>query len=1530
MSVLRSSTLPPLDALPSWTAPDLKGEGPESAGAGPVSPSGPALALVSGTAGPDFIHRAGDGLVSPVGYVDLTGATVGDDILSGGDGDDIIFGDQGDDVLDGGSGDDSLNGGDGLDTADYGQAGSAITADLAAGTVQMANVAGMTRIGGEFLVNTETAGAQESPTITGLSGGGFVVTWQDQSGTLGDNSGTSIKAQMFDASGARVGGEFLVNTQTASDQNSPTITGLSGGGFVVTWDDWSGTLGDASSYSVKAQMFDAAGARVGGEFLVNTQTANSQSSPTITGLSTGGFVVTWSDQSRTLGDTSHISIKAQMFDAAGARIGGEFLVNTQTVSYQFSPTITGLAGGGFVVTWYDRSGTLGDSSRSSIKAQMFDAAGAKVGGEFLVNTQTGGYQSDPTITGLSGGGFVVTWRDESGTLGDASEYSVKAQMFDAAGARIGGEFLVNSQTAFSQYDPTITGLSGGGFVVAWEDRSGTLGDASLTSIKAQAFNSAGAKIGGELLVNTQTAVDQVAPTITGLSGGGFVVTWYDYSGTLGDANGTSIKAQIFGFGADETDALSSIENLIGSDFNDSLTGDASANHLDGGLGDDVLVGGLGADVLSGGAGDDIIFGDQGDDVLDGGSGNDSLNGGDGVDTADYGQAASAITADLAAGTAQMTGGMTRIGGEFLVNTQTSSDQYYPTITGLADGGFVVTWFDYSGTLGDAIATSIKAQMFDAAGAKVGGEFLVNTQTAGYQSDPTITDLSSGGFVVTWQDNSGTLGDASGYSIKAQMFDAVGARVGGEFLVNTNTYSNQNVPTVTNLTSGGFVVTWQDNSGTLGDASGTSIKAQMFDAAGDRIGGEFLVNTQTAVDQLFPTITGLAGGGFVVTWTDWSGTLGDAGAISSKAQMFDAAGTRVGEEFLVNTETTSSQVGPSITALIGGGFVVTWQDNSGTLGDSSENCLTAQIFDGAGARVGGEFLVNTQAQGHQNVPTIAALSGGGFVVTWFDESRTLGDTDGYSIKAQVFDPSGAKVGGEFLVNTQTYNNQYGPDITGVAGGGFVVTWHDQSGTLGDVSGFSIKAQIFGFSSDEIDTLSSVENLIGSNFNDSLTGDGGANRLDGGLGDDLLIGGLGDDQLVGGGGIDTADYGAALAGVIVDFKTGVASGGAGADSLSGIENLTGSAFNDRLTGFTGANLLDGGEGDDQLNGFGGDDSLIGGLGDDLLIGGAGNDEIDGGAGRDTASYRGAIAIGGVTVNLATGVSSGAQGADTLIRIDNLIGSDFDDVLTGDKGANQITGGAGNDSLNGGLGIDTVSYAEAGSAVSVSLLSGKATGGAGTDQLLGFENLIGSDFNDSLTGDGGANVLVGGAGDDLLDGQAGVDTADYKSARVGVVADLGAGTATLGLEVDSLVSIESLVGSKFADSLTGGLAANQIDGGGGSDLIIGGGGSDALTGGAGRDVFRYLGLTDSGGADLDLITDLGAKDRIDLAALDADIHTAGDQAFQQVAAFTGAAGQLRLTYDAGAQQTMLAVDVDGDGQADFALRIAGEHLSAAGWVM
>ena len=211
----------------------------------------------------------------------------------------------------------------------------------------------------------------------------------------------------------------------------------------------------------------------------------------------------------------------------------------------------------------------------------------------------------------------------------------------------------------------------------------------------------------------------------------------------------------------------------------------------------------------------------------------------------------------------------------------------------------------------------------------------------------------------------------------------------------------------------------------------------------------------------------------------------------------------------------------------------------------------------------------------------------------------------------------------------------------------------------------------------DTLSNIENLTGTAYDDSLTGNAGNNVLHGLDGNDTLNGGAGNDMLDGAGGdSDTASYVGAAGGVTV--KVGITAAqntvGAGVDTLIGIENLTGSAFNDTLTGNAGINILNGGAGNDMLNAGTGNDSLIGGAGNDTLIGGAGNDPLNGGtAGSDTASYVDATA--GVKVSLAIAAAQNTIGAgiDTLSNIENLIGSNLNDSLTGSGAGNILNGGA-----------------------------------------------------------------------------------------------------------------------------------------------------------------------------------------------------------------------------------------------------------------
>ncbi len=423
----------------------------------------------------------------------------------------------------------------------------------------------------------------------------------------------------------------------------------------------------------------------------------------------------------------------------------------------------------------------------------------------------------------------------------------------------------------------------------------------------------------------------------------------------------------------------------------------------------------------------------------------------------------------------------------------------------------------------------------------------------------------------------------------------------------------------------------------------------------------------------------------------------------------------------------------------------------------------------------------------------------------------------------------------------------------------------------------------------DVIDGFENVIGTSRADNVTGDGRANMLDGQAGDDHLAGGAGNDTLYGGSGIDTllgedgddvltggpgadsldggtgsdtADYTGSSASITANLATGTGSGGdAASDTLTGIENLTGSAFNDSLIGDSGANVL---------NGAAGNDTLDGGAGNDTLAGGAGADSLIGGSGTDTADY--SASAYGVAASLATGLGSGGDAAgDTLTGTENLTGSGFNDLLTGDGAANVLDGGAGNDtlaggagadSLIGGSGTDTADYSASSADVSVSLATGLGSGGhAAGDTLTGIENLTGSAFNDSLTGDSGANVLNGAAGNDTLDGGAGndtlaggagadsliggsgTDTADYSASASGVTVSLATGLGSGGDAAgDTLTAIENLTGSGFNDLLTGDAGANVLTGAAGADSLSGGAGSDSLYGGTENDT-----LVGGSGSDL-----------------------------------------------------------------------------------
>jgi Ca2+-binding RTX toxin-like protein len=348
-------------------------------------------------------------------------------------------------------------------------------------------------------------------------------------------------------------------------------------------------------------------------------------------------------------------------------------------------------------------------------------------------------------------------------------------------------------------------------------------------------------------------------------------------------------------------------------------------------------------------------------------------------------------------------------------------------------------------------------------------------------------------------------------------------------------------------------------------------------------------------------------------------------------------------------------------------------------------------------------------------------------------------------------------------------------------------------------------------------------------DGLVGTAGADILVGTAGNDYLVGMLGNDSIDGGAGFDWAYYNLSPSGVNVNLATGLASGGDGNDTLIRVEAVLGSAVADTLTG-------DGN--DNTLYGAGGNDILNGGEADDTLQGGAGNDTLDGGAGLDFATYY--DATGPVAVNLALGTTTGAGvGTDTLIGIELVVGSAYDDQLIGGNPANGsaatdgfelFRGGAGNDTIDGGMGFDRTDYTDSTGAVNVTLggaSAGTASDGwGGTDTLINIEEARGSAYNDILTGsDSGVyESFEGRGGNDIIDGKGGFDRANYSTSPASVTVNLLASAAIDGWGgTDTLINVEGVRGSAFNDLLTGDVQNNYLEGRSGNDIIDGGAGVD-----------------------------------------------------------------------------------------------------------
>jgi Ca2+-binding RTX toxin-like protein len=1056
----------------------------------------------------------------------------------------------------------------------------------------------------------------------------------------------------------------------------------------------------------------------------------------------------------------------------------------------------------------------------------------KIGSQHTVNTTIAGDQEGSAVTQLLNGDIVVAWTDRNG-----SAINVRGQILSSDGVtKEGSEFMLNTTLTGDQFDVALTALGDGGFAAAWT---------SSSSIPAD-FND---PLNWELLA--------------GAIQNHIVTQSFNASGTL--AGGESIRFNEVGY----IPELSGMP-AAGPVYLDRLIQSSAA---------------LAADLSDTSGEYSLIFSEEVH-----------------AEFSDFVVPVPPVWENYKA-------------GQNSLITDTVGDRANPYMwevpqEGALSDATMSTSFFVPGSAPEIAdldkllnprklilenGLSLIAYWRQANASNEGGVFLDFYRAAGtvhVGSDngigPSIAQLTNGNVVAVWSD---TLGSSDGNEdIRGQLLTEDGTKIGGEFVV-TNQGNDQWTPEVAALTDGRFLVVWEDRAG---DGSGSSIKAQLFSEDGIKSGEAFTVNTSTAGDQIRPTVTALANGDALVTWTDTNGATNDIYSQMLDLQTYEGDGS---------DETVYG--GSLADHLDGGDGADALYGNGGN--DVFESVTPDDLSDGD------------------------ILDGGAGIDTL--------DFDDYVV--ELFGPP-VLVGDNGTIKGVEVINLYGPS----AGAGLnaidiaIPLANNTSNNTLTVNGALAQDIIYA------DRISNTAVLV------TLNGGGGDDFLYGGAGGDTLNGGTGSDYMEGGSGGDTYHvdstgdtvvenplvispgvYDTVIASVDYTIASGVEhltlSGSADIDGTGnslnniiygngGSNRLEGLGGQDHVYGLGGFDYLYGGTSTDWLYGGAGDDNLYGEDGGDVLVGGTENDELDGGLeadymqggtgddlyvvdniGDQVVEYNNQgtdIVLSSITAiapayteNLwligTANISGVGNLQDNMIvgnsGINTLSGVIGNDMLYGFGGSDLLWGGSGGDTMDGGDGLDTVTYA--GSAVGVYADIGANLyfgGDANGDIVSNVENLIGSALDDTLVGDGNNNWLTGGTGIDTLAGGGGNDTYVIDNA-LDVIIEIGGGidtvltsltNFTLAPEVEKLIFTSALVnvgtGNALNNTLTGNTVTDTLTGLSGDDTLIGRDGNDVLRGGAGADVLNGgLGIAD-------LADYLGATASI-VVALDGSLASTGEAA-------------------------------------------------------
>lgn len=750
--------------------------------------------------------------------------------------------------------------------------------------MQLMDPTGTHKIGSEQFVNQRNNWNQDSPAVTALADGGFLVVWESAL-TAPDNSGDGVFARRYDANGAAQTDEFSVNQTTLGDQRMPATIGLPDGGYVISW------YSQQDGGKLVQRIYDANDRPVGNEVVIGSANGSAGGPEMVlfdTGPSAGWFLTVWN------GSSNGNDVFGQMRTTDGKLAGPILMLNTTQDNSQNYPDAISLKDGSFVVFWDSNDAQTSGWDVRAIH-YTFDPLtgmiGAKSTGDFIVNDFRAGNQYKPVGVALDDGGYMLIWGSDGGD-GDGS--AIYAQRFDANSNKVGHEFLVNPTTEGNQgagwnnvdlsniLDATL--LDNGDVFITWQsdkiDTSGFGIEGVTIDIDASFYS--------EFQVNKTNTNDQLNSATTELPGGGFVVTWQTYQ-----AGNSDVMAQVFDASGMPVGPEFRVNNTVTADFQgrpDVIT-----------LNDGSFV----VAYYSWEGGQDIIH------------------------TQHYG-----YTYDQ---NGQISGAVT-LGDEQLTSQAGQQVNRKPQLSALDDGGYMMVWQSWNG--GNSSWQVYSAQ-YDANGQQVPGS-QQQVAIMGYNgatdspSKAVVTTLDDGLLVVTYARNT------SDSDVYFRIYDTATQSYSAEIRANQTTNGSQGTPSVAKLANGNFVVTWDSNDHSGPDQSGWGAWGRIYNPQGEAVSNEFLMNSYTPGNQQQPVTVYRPGGGFVTLYLSQADIAPGASSYGIYAQFFDDAGHRIGQEIRIHQLVKGDQVSPDATFLDDGRLFVTWTDNG--VGDGSGSAVKGRLID----------------------------------------------------------------------------------------------------------------------------------------------------------------------------------------------------------------------------------------------------------------------------------------------------------------------------------------------------------------------------------------------------------------------------------------------------------------------------------------------------------------------------------------------------------------------------------------------------------